>query len=342
MAIEEIYIDPSIAADTGSGSLADPYGDLEHAIISHTFNVTDGLRCNIREGTDEVLAANLYTATQDTSVSIAWATSNTAAPLIFQGYTSAAGDGGIGGISGGGAVPVWSDTAFDNVHFRDLHLHTCGANDIIKTDDRCSVINCEVNGTTLTAINCGSYSNVFGNYIHDFATNGATATTATVMANYIDGSSMDGSGDECIYVSTGALAMRNICIVAVNGNGITTVNGGQVHSNSIYATGAAVHRGIWQSQTTVDSCIANNLIEGFSGSGGTAITAIGQQSAIHGNSYYDCETNESFSNYIESYGGNEALTESPFTDAAGGDFSPVNTGAVKEGSLPEDFANGAI
>ena len=39
----------------------------------------------------------------------------------------------------------------------------------------------------------------------------------------------------------------------------------------------------------------------------------------------------------ELYDSVETLTASPFTNAAGDDFSPVDEGAVKEGSLPQTW-----
>ena len=38
MAITEVYVDPSIAGDSGVGTIGDPYGDLEYAIEQETFD----------------------------------------------------------------------------------------------------------------------------------------------------------------------------------------------------------------------------------------------------------------------------------------------------------------
>ena len=50
MAITEVYVDPSIAADSGAGTVGDPYGDLEYAIEQTTFDTTNGTRVNIKIG----------------------------------------------------------------------------------------------------------------------------------------------------------------------------------------------------------------------------------------------------------------------------------------------------
>ena len=99
MAITEIYVDPSINADSGTGAIGTPYGDLEWAIEQATFDTTNGTRINIKAGTAEILAASLDTALNSASPSAAWVPTPTA-QLIFQGYTTAAGDGGKGDIDG--------------------------------------------------------------------------------------------------------------------------------------------------------------------------------------------------------------------------------------------------
>ena len=123
MAISEIYVDPSIAADSGTGTIGDPFCDLEYAIEQTTFYTTNGTRVNVKAGTDEVLAAVINTAMADTGTTVAWVPA-IAAQMIVQGYTAAAGDGGIGGISGGGSIGIMTTDQF--VSFIDMHLHNCG------------------------------------------------------------------------------------------------------------------------------------------------------------------------------------------------------------------------
>ena len=56
MALTEIYVDPSIAADSGTGTIGDPFGDLEYAIEQTTFDTTNGTRLNVKAGTDDFLS----------------------------------------------------------------------------------------------------------------------------------------------------------------------------------------------------------------------------------------------------------------------------------------------
>ena len=50
MAITEIYVDPAINADSGTGTIGDPFGDLEYAIKQTTFDTTNGTRVKISIG----------------------------------------------------------------------------------------------------------------------------------------------------------------------------------------------------------------------------------------------------------------------------------------------------
>ena len=107
MPITEVYVDPSINFDSGTGTLVDPYGDLEYAIREETFDLVNGTRLNIKAGAVETLVAPLNTSFADTSVSIAWPIGATGTPSVtLQGYTATAGDGGQGDISGGGLVSI--------------------------------------------------------------------------------------------------------------------------------------------------------------------------------------------------------------------------------------------
>lgn len=340
MALTEIYVDPSIAADSGAGTVGDPYGDLEYAIEQETFDTTNGTRVNIKAGTDEVLAAQLATALADTSVSVAWAPSGTA-PLIFQGYTTAAGDGGKGGISGGGAVPIISSTTLDHIKFIDLHLHNCGANYIVSLDDGCAIMRCELdNATGNRAIDLDLDSNVIGNYIHNVGDFGIVVTSGVVEQNILKNGTnkfswaIRGDGADATVIR------RNIISIDGTSSGIDADNKTWIDQNSIYSA-AGTGTGIDLATAGNVKSVRNNLVEGFSGTGGVGIDAgdTGIKLEVYGgNAVYDCETEyvAPDRNFL-ALGDNETLTASPFTDAANDDFSPVDTGNVKEGSLPAAF-----
>lgn len=343
MAVTEVYVDPSIAADSGSGLIGDPYGDLEYAIEQTTFDTSNGTRVNIKAGTAEVLAAPIDDAMADTTTTPAWSPSSTA-PCIFAGYAATAGDRGRGEISGGGSVSIYDNTTIDHTHFQDLKCHNVGNNQIIRMDDICSVIRCEVSGTTISSGNCvalGNYGTVRNCYIHDFIDQGVTGTTATkFLNNWIDCANGP-TVDKAISLSTGSSALFNIIIIGDNGcEGIVATNGGAAMFNSIYANGGT-GVGIETTQSTIANTICNNLIEGFSGAGGHAMRIDGPSYNTYANSVYNCATGFEFNGPVigDHNEGNEILTASPFMDAANGDFRPADTGEVIQGGLPQAFLN---
>ena len=89
------------------------------------------------------------------------------------------------------------------------------------------------------------------------------------------------------------------------------------------------------------------LVEGFSGVGGRGIevpTGNAFLSLYGGNAVFDCTTAYTIGdgNVHHDLGDNEILTESPFVDAANGDFTPVDTGNVRVGALPNVIGGGFV
>jgi len=339
VAISEIYVDPAIAGDSGAGTIGDPYGDLEFAIEQETFDLTNGTRVNIKAGTDEVLVAKIDTAMADTSVSIAWAPIE-AAPLIIQGYTSAAGDLGIGGISGGGSVPIFDSSTLDHINLIDLHLHNTGVTDIVQLDDNCSAIRCEFDNTTQYGIQFDDSCLIADCYFHNLASvtgrYGCRGDNLSIIRNnYIE---ISGEGEGIFLV--GGHAFRNIVkFTGTNTNtGISIITGSATH-NSIYSAGGdGIGIDILANSAVI--AVENNLIEGFSASGGQAIdTNTGASTKSYGgNSEFNCDAG--FGTPLHDYaqlGDNETLSASPFRDATNDDFTPLNVGNVLYGALPQGF-----
>jgi hypothetical protein len=339
VALTEVYVDPSIAADSGTGTIGDPYGDLEYAIEQTTFDTTNGTRFNVKAGITEVLAANLFTATQDVVTTPAYVPS-ISAPLIFQGYAAVAGDGGMGSISGGGLVPVWDDgTTLSYVHFRDLECFNVGANIIIQLNDFSSVQYCKCHGSSGTyGIQIDNYSSVIGCYVYDCTGSSSIyADGGEVLYNYVVNS--ESASHTTVYGYTSASIRHNIVVLEGAGtNGIIVINGAEADNNTVYAEVASTGSGVLASQSTHRCKITNNLVEGFSGVGGDGVWSTNLVDLIHGNAVYNCTNPYEFSgaqaeiNYLDD---NEILTASPFNDAANGDFSPADVGNVLEGALPQ-------
>lgn len=347
MAFTEIYVDPLIAADSGTGTIGDPFGDLEYALEETDWDATNGIRVNIKAGTDEVLDAELSVAMASTvspSKTVAWAPTFTA-QCVFQGYTATAGDGGVGGVSGGGAVSCYNDTALNYVSFIDLHLHSCGTNSVINCNNNCNVIRCEIDNTSGSGIATDTDAVVVGNYVHNVGTYGIEIGGGYCAYNRVE----NGTNlvDYAIFASvTDAIIHRNIIRVSGASGGIIVSTLNSITSNSIWSDGGT-GKGI---QTNAINktlmAVINNVVSGFSGAGGVGFdfgTNAGTTVALYaGNSAYNNTTNYSAPEVMvdDFSASNETLTADPFTDPSNGDMSPVDTGTIKEGSVPQSFHSG--
>ena len=331
--------DSSADVDSADG----PFGDLEFAIEQTTFDTTNGTRMNIKAGTDEVLVAVINTAMDDTVTTAAWAPVE-GAPCIFRGYTAFAEDGGIGGISGGGSVGIQTNTSENFVSFIDLHLHNCGSANVIDMNTDCSIINCEVDNTTGSGILIGTFGVAQGNYVHNTGGFGIEVSNGGVISfNYVE----NGATDFTVAIQTTAgssVVFRNIVKVDGTTDGIVISEDTTALHNSVWSNAGTGEGFRPVTNNKLISQVINNIVEGFSGAGGNGFdfSAAGTRIKVYGgNAAYDNTTEYSAPVLVvHSLGDNETLSASPFTDAANGDFSPVDTGNVKEGALLADFGNG--
>ncbi len=334
----QTYVRPSDADDNGDGSIGDPYGDIEFALEQVTRDSTNGDRFNVMDGGDEVLEFALDIVND-------YGTPNENAPLVFQGMTAAgsAGDGGIGGISGGGSVAILDSTSIDHVHFIDMHLHNTGSAELFDADQYCSLIRCEIDNcsNTGTPVALGNNAKIIGCHIHNIAGR-CFFSTGIASFNYFE----NGTND-FIYTlgSSFGLVYRNIIKIDGASDGISLRgDDAQAINNSIWSNGGT-GAGISVDSPDRGSMIINNLIEGFSGTGGKGVEFVNNNrvALFAGNSSYNNDTDyETPILLLDDWKGlgNEVLSASPFTDAVNGDFKPVDTGAVKEGSIPINFGEG--
>ena len=127
MALTEIFVDPSIAGNSGAGTLGNPYGDLQWLLDQETFDTVNGSMINVdvNVGTAEILAAGLDLVGNFTAGGAPSAT----APLLIQGYDSAAGDGNWAVQTGIGRIDCNNKQLFavDNQSYIFLrHLEVFG------------------------------------------------------------------------------------------------------------------------------------------------------------------------------------------------------------------------
>lgn len=315
MAITEVYVDPSINANSGTGTIGDAFGDLQYALDTKTRDATNGDRFNIKAGTAEVLTAALSLAT--------YGTPTPAAPLWIHGYTATAGDGGIGEIDGAGAYGILNFYGVSKGYFfaKDMKMGNCGGNYIVSSYDTqpAQLHNCEIYGNNgQSAIMLGYASIVSNCHIHTVSGQYAIRILhaswngwGTIIGNYINVAATTAA----IWVAGhGNTVSNNIIRLSVAGcKAITVTQGTQtIIGNTIYQSAAGTTALI----PAVSGPVVNNIVTGASGTGGIGIIR-GTMSG--GNAAYNCATPFSGTPYI-ALGADVTLSSNPFIDAANGDF----------------------
>lgn len=308
-----VYVDPAIAANSGTGTIGDPYGDLQFALNTKARDTTNGDQFNVKAGTSEILASALTLAT--------YGTPTATAPLIIRGYTAAANDGGIGVVSGNGSVACFTGSP---VHTKLVNMRwtNTGSNVVVTLGTGALVLACEVDTSTGGGITAASGGVIVNNYIHN-TTGSGISSNCFVYGNTLRNETNDFV--QAINV-TGGGALFNIIDIDGASHGIL-INSSFVLAmfNSIYSNGGTGN-GIRNNNTAHTSlALLNNTVEGFSGVGGIGFLLAGQNIDISGyNLAYNNTTNYSITGDVNvSLGGNDAAGASPFTNAGSDDFDPI-------------------
>jgi hypothetical protein len=335
MAVTNYFVDPAINANSGTGTIGDPFGDLQYALNNVTRNSTDGDMFHIKAGTAEVLTADLSLAT--------YGTPTAAAALYFQGYTATAGDGGIGEISGGGSVGIYdlgNNASKTFLHFWDMKLGNCGAARILSLGATCSLVNCEVHTSTATlAVNVTGGFRAVGCLFRDIS------GTSNVSI-----SSGEGSFVYCVFRSSGGTQVLNAtssgfvtvvgCVFDLSTD--TSLSGslatGTYVGNTFY-TAAANTLGLLRTGSNSNSAavVVNNVVVGSSGTGGIGYQLETAQAIHGGNAYYNNTTNQSASATNKAAYELKAplsLGANPFVDAANDDFNLATGSTAIEAAWP--------
>ena len=334
MAASEYYVDPLSGNDTTGDGLSDgtAWQSVQHALDSITKNSTDGDRINIKDTADDVLTAQL-----DFTLIGAYSLNHS---LVFQGYTSTAGDGGIGGISGGGGNFSISTTGY--VSYKDLRLHNTGTANVLAAN-RSFVENCTIeNGATGLTHNEGS---ILGCRFYDLTGYGLSCYRALAAENHFENGPTNKMTYACYASSHSLFVVNNTFSIDGSTIGIRSSNNPiHIFGNSILSNGGTGD-GIYLSKDAYSATIANNLVEGFSGVGGAGIArqihSGTRDAAVLNNSVYNCTTEyEGALDYVALNSGNETLVASPF-EKSGADtyenrrtyFAPADTGDVIGGGI---------
>lgn len=307
------YVDPAINGNSGTGTLLDPFGDLQWALDHITRDATNGDQVNIKAGTAEVLAASLALTTYGTPAA--------GAPLILRGYTSAAGDGGIAEINCNG-VTFWAATNYPYWVLAELQIHNFGSNNgIASSNGRILVYKCKIHkgasnpsGKYLLGLTGDfTYNAVIGCHIYNAGTNGTGLyTPGTCYGNYIYNCPTG------VKMGVGS-TVNNIFVDCVTYGVDVTNTGGLIANNTFYSSSAAIGTAI---NGGTPYHILNNVIEGYSGTGGKGVAGASDIFTLGYNSTYNNATAKSVGDvYIDLTANDVALAASPFTNSAGGDFS---------------------
>lgn len=321
MALTELYVD-STATGAGDGSTpADAYTSIEAAIVAETFDTTNGVRINIKGA--QTLVADLSVSLASTSPSVAWVPSATA-PLLFQGYTATAGDGGIGELDGNGLVSIFDNNTQSFIAFVDMKIGNVGNNFILDLNDQVLLYNCEIYGTAGfgNGVSLDVDANVQKCYFHDIVGYGIlTIGNQLIKNNYFE------SIGAAAITNSGADGWNIGNIISCSGtsSGINASSESYLIGNSIWSNGGS-GAGIFASVSKEGVVILNNIIEGFSGSGGVGIDGsnMGSVRLRAGNSLFDNETNITVgaSEWLDI--DNEVTLVTSFNDPSNGDFSPAS------------------
>lgn len=334
MALTETYCDPAIAGNSGTGTIGDPYGDVQYALNTMTRDSTNGDRLNVKAGTGEVLTAALSLAT--------YGTPTATAPLVFQGYTAAAGDGGIGEISGNASVGVMVG-AQAQISFIDMKLGNTGTAQILTMGDYITLDNVEfhTSSNTTAGITLGTRARLirclFRNTI-------AGAEQAVVSTNGVVWGCLfsPASGKAGLRMPLLSWVGFNAFYVAgASASGLYQYSETVVVNNSFYGDGSSSQRGIVVASSAQTNWMAyNNIFANFSGTSAVGFHANSGKAYMLGNNFFwNCTTNVSSEALVRRRLDDISLTANPFTDPTNLDFTPA-TEEMKSLAYPTEFLGG--
>lgn len=274
MAMTEYYVDPSIAANSGTGTIGDPYGDLQYALDNITRDTTDGDRINIKSGTAEVLSSAIDYST--------YGTPTIAAPLLYRGYASTAGDGGIGEIDLGGNAH--SNTA---VSWCDLKIHNFSSFAIVNA----VADNCWLDPTTSGAVTVSAYAKLTNSFVTTSVTlnsrNGSVhgcyillATGSTVPSQLVNINGGCEVSNNILHFQSG-LTLGSIYALYGNYDGCTIQNNSLLNESSRAGYGVVLSGS--KNGQNVQGNISENFLQGLTGGFSSEPNGIIQHNAGYNN-----------------------------------------------------------
>ena len=304
------YVRSSGGSDSNDGSShANAWATIQHALD----NMTTGQENQLNINGSFTLSAELSATT--------YGSASIANPLIFRGYTSTENDGGVATINGG-TNQILDNNTIDYYHFVDLEFRSTNIAPIFVLDNSCSFYRCHFFGNgsmqeaiqadnDLAVVHClfSRMSPLSGDAIV-FAVNGGT-----FLYNFMD--IEDGSGTNYgLYGNTWTTAHGNV-IVFNDTNTLYAIycasNRAIVTNNSIFSQSASTGAGI--RVLGGSNVVANNIVAGFSGTGGVAyyFPPSNWSGVWAGNRYWNCTSASLSSANNVLVVDNSSLASNPFT-----------------------------
>lgn len=310
MALQQLYVNPAIAGNSGTGTIGDPYGDLEYCLAQATHDATDGDQINIKAGTPEVLAAPLNPAAH-------FGAAGVGNPTILRGYTAVANDGGMAQIDCGGNGSILVDS-LNYYLLADLEAYSPGDDEVWNSSGaEVAAYHCifHKGASTPTGnkylVNAPS-GTLLGCKIYNSPQRGVT--TSNLIGCYVDAiagiAALVGRIDGCVFRfgATGSYVQ-------------TSGNMGYVKNSIFYSTVAAT-RGLVITARGYE--VLNNILCGISGAGGEGVDLGADPYMIGYNAFWNNTATYTWGTYlpfIDLTANDVSLAADPFTDAANGDFS---------------------
>lgn len=317
----EYYVDPAAGNDTtGDGSIGTPWATVQKALNTITRDTTNGDRINLKAGTSNVLSSALSGSTYGNGAALA--------PLIIQGYTSAAGDGGIGVIDGDGSVACFNDSARQFWILRDLRLTNTGAAQNTFLGNNNTFYHVQFDTGTNGGLRIGSSGRIAWCRFENLGGIACRSANASVTGCYFKNGA--NSASAFLQIETaGGVAHSNIfnCSGATDAVQVSSI--ADVLSNRFYSNGGTGQGVSAGASGFLIGRIEYNYFEGFSGTGGIAIqtTNAGTPPDIASlvqNYYFNNATNKSIADaFIDDDG--TTLSGSAYVDPGNEDFSINDT-----------------
>lgn len=341
-----VYCDPSIGGNTGAGTALNPYSGYRHALSTLSHDSTNGTQLNVKSGVAETLAG---------PVSLGF-TPSLAAPLIIRGFNTVENDGGMAQIDGDATYQVAPFAGYSNIGIIDMDMGNCGNNNVLTFYHYSYMDNVRIHGSTKVGgygAYLGLHCQILNSEISDIAGDGVYLTHYGCKVSGCDfrnGTNSFRYAVNCAYVEQ--LVDRNTFSI----DGSTTaiycgsVQSQRIQHNSILSNGGTGTAVLFNGANRLTSVVQGNLIEGFSGTGGTVFDAGISEShyiaTIRNNSIFNCET--AFKNFDGNFfdqqvgttaAGNEILGSSPFQKSGANTyanradyFAPADVGSVLGGA----------